>query len=365
MANAILNVVLKKLSSLIEKEIGLLWGVEKEMEKLSSTLSTIQAVLEDAEQRQPQDKVLQDWLRKLKHTAYVADDILDECATHAIPLESKEHNSGLLGKLSDCINCLQLPPFGQLPSLRDLQISGMIFLEYIDSDSRGSAATGGFPSLEVLNISELPSLKGLFKDDEPELFPRLRIMNINNCPKLMLPCLPSIEHLLIERCSELLLSSISNLSALISLYVDQCEEVVYLSEEMLRKLTVLESLTIENFPKLKGLPTTLANLTSLKLLHLSNCHELESLPEQALRGLHSLRRLVINGCNNVKSLYTGLQHLTGLESLGIGGLVHIGTFQTTRSLTGDVSGNDEAVSFTEEMLHRISFLAANRNVYQA
>ncbi|KAA8540693.1 hypothetical protein F0562_024388 [Nyssa sinensis] len=86
MANALLNVVLKSLKSLIEEEIGLLWGVDKEMKKLSSTLSTIQAVLEDAELKQLQDKALQDWLRKLKHAAYAVDDILDECATEAIAL---------------------------------------------------------------------------------------------------------------------------------------------------------------------------------------------------------------------------------------------------------------------------------------
>lgn len=83
MAEAILQVVIENLNSLMGKELGLLYGVEKEMEKLSSTLSTIQAVLEDAEERQPTDKPLQNWLRKLKDAAYELDDILDECATEA------------------------------------------------------------------------------------------------------------------------------------------------------------------------------------------------------------------------------------------------------------------------------------------
>ena len=83
MAEALLQVVLDNLNSLIKNELGLLQGYEKEMEKLSSTLSTIQAVLEDAEEKQLNDKALQNWLRKLKDAAYELDDILDECQTHA------------------------------------------------------------------------------------------------------------------------------------------------------------------------------------------------------------------------------------------------------------------------------------------
>ncbi|CAL5394451.1 unnamed protein product [Camellia sinensis] len=76
--------VLQNLNSLIQKEVGLLWGVDKEMKKLSSTLTTIQAVLEDAEQKQFQDKAIQNWLRKLNDAAYEVDDILDDCATEAL-----------------------------------------------------------------------------------------------------------------------------------------------------------------------------------------------------------------------------------------------------------------------------------------
>ncbi|KAH9695787.1 hypothetical protein KPL71_022914 [Citrus sinensis] len=93
MAEAILQVVLDNLNSLIKNELGLLHGVEKEMEKLSSTLSTIQAVLEDAEEKQLKDKALQNWLRKLKDAAYEVDDLLDEYKTEASRLadDNKVH----------------------------------------------------------------------------------------------------------------------------------------------------------------------------------------------------------------------------------------------------------------------------------
>ncbi|CAL5394458.1 unnamed protein product [Camellia sinensis] len=91
--------VLQNLNSLIQKEVGLLWGVDKEMKKLSSTLTTIQAVLEDAEQKQSQEKAIQNWLRKLNDAAYEVEDILDDCKTEALQYESKRLSSSSLKKV--------------------------------------------------------------------------------------------------------------------------------------------------------------------------------------------------------------------------------------------------------------------------
>ncbi|XP_028052102.1 putative disease resistance protein RGA1 [Camellia sinensis] len=70
--------VIENLNSLLQNKVALLWGVDKEMKKLSSTLSTIHVVLEDAEQKQLQDKAIQTWLKELNDAAYEADDVLDE-----------------------------------------------------------------------------------------------------------------------------------------------------------------------------------------------------------------------------------------------------------------------------------------------
>ncbi|KAH6757485.1 hypothetical protein C2S52_023353 [Perilla frutescens var. hirtella] len=90
MAEAFVQLVLDNLSSLIKEEIGLMMGVDDEMRNLSSTLTTIQAVLEDAEEKQIESKPIRDWLRKLNVLAYEIDDILDECATHV----SKVNHAG-------------------------------------------------------------------------------------------------------------------------------------------------------------------------------------------------------------------------------------------------------------------------------
>ncbi|KAL7219140.1 hypothetical protein ACSBR2_012253 [Camellia fascicularis] len=69
------------------------------MNKLSSTLTTIQAVLEDAEQKQFQDKAIQNWLRKLNDAAYEVEDILDDCTTEALQYDSKGLSSSSLKKV--------------------------------------------------------------------------------------------------------------------------------------------------------------------------------------------------------------------------------------------------------------------------
>ncbi|KAJ8648697.1 hypothetical protein MRB53_001720 [Persea americana] len=69
------------------KKLGLLFGVANEAKKLSSTLSRIQSVLSDAENRQIKEESVRLWLSELKDVAYDAEDILDEL--EYIALQSK------------------------------------------------------------------------------------------------------------------------------------------------------------------------------------------------------------------------------------------------------------------------------------
>ncbi|XP_058079926.1 putative disease resistance protein RGA3 [Magnolia sinica] len=81
--SGLFQVIIEKLASPILEQCERLWGVREEMGKLRSTLSTIKAVLEDAEEKQVNSKALQDWLGKLKCVVYDAEDILDDFTTEA------------------------------------------------------------------------------------------------------------------------------------------------------------------------------------------------------------------------------------------------------------------------------------------
>ncbi|KAL8499314.1 hypothetical protein ACS0TY_022334 [Phlomoides rotata] len=59
MAEAFFQVLIENVSSLIKDEVGSIMGVDKEIKKLANTLTTIQKVLEDAEDKQFQSKAIQ------------------------------------------------------------------------------------------------------------------------------------------------------------------------------------------------------------------------------------------------------------------------------------------------------------------
>jgi len=99
MAEAVLEIVLDNLSSLIQKEIGLFLGFDQDLQRLTSLLTTIKATLEDAEEKQFTDRAIKDWLLKLKDAAHVLDDILDECATEALEMEYQGFKYGLSYKV--------------------------------------------------------------------------------------------------------------------------------------------------------------------------------------------------------------------------------------------------------------------------
>ncbi|XP_043694556.1 putative disease resistance protein RGA3 [Telopea speciosissima] len=85
MVDAIVSSVIQQLGVIIQKEIEqevrLIIGVEKDIEDLSTTFTTIRAALKDAEDRQFKDASVRVWLQNLKDVAYDIDDVLDEWST--------------------------------------------------------------------------------------------------------------------------------------------------------------------------------------------------------------------------------------------------------------------------------------------
>ncbi|XP_039041570.1 putative disease resistance protein RGA1 [Hibiscus syriacus] len=83
-----LQVVFEKVASRVLKEVANRCGFKDEIQKLQRSLRMIQAVLEDAEERQAADKALKLWLTELKEVAYDADDLHEEFAPEAMLLEN-------------------------------------------------------------------------------------------------------------------------------------------------------------------------------------------------------------------------------------------------------------------------------------
>ncbi|KAL2662204.1 hypothetical protein AAZX31_02G028900 [Glycine max] len=79
MAEAVVEIVLEKLNSLIQKELGLFLGFDQDIKRIANLLTSIKATLEDAEEKKFSNRDIKHWLGKLKDAARILDDILDEC----------------------------------------------------------------------------------------------------------------------------------------------------------------------------------------------------------------------------------------------------------------------------------------------
>ncbi|KAL5718980.1 hypothetical protein ACHQM5_011824 [Ranunculus cassubicifolius] len=104
----LLGVIFDKLSSRVVKQFSLTCGVIEEIEKLSSALSAIRAVLQDAEKMQISEAAIIDWLRKLKDVAYEAGDIIDKCATEALIVPASGESIQVCNSFLTCIELKHL-----------------------------------------------------------------------------------------------------------------------------------------------------------------------------------------------------------------------------------------------------------------
>ncbi|CAB4267251.1 unnamed protein product [Prunus armeniaca] len=100
MAEALVSVVLEQLISIARKQIGeevrLVVNVDREVENLINHFNAIQAVLQDAEERQVKEARVRNWLRSLEDVSYDINDLLDEWNTEILKQQiEKEEKEGV------------------------------------------------------------------------------------------------------------------------------------------------------------------------------------------------------------------------------------------------------------------------------
>ncbi|GMI79658.1 hypothetical protein like AT3G14470 [Hibiscus trionum] len=261
-----------------------------------------------------------------------------------------------------------LPSFARLPHLKELRISELTELEYMDHNG----PNGGqgepepfFPSLTSLTLVECPNMKSWWKipvdnvKDETVIgastmtFPCLSSLCIKDCPLTSMPLYPSLDmHLFLKNTSSRPLkhtiqmditpsTSSLPLSKLKLFHMKNIGELATL-DEYLQNLASLKDLAIASCHWLKSLPAWLQQLTGLKSLKIKDCKELDlegmqlqwdllkylnrlvidNLPQLVslplwLQHLVQLKRLNIQNCSGLKSLFPVFQHITSLESLFI------------------------------------------------
>ncbi|KAL4597179.1 hypothetical protein ACB092_12G216300 [Castanea dentata] len=92
--------VLEKLGSLAFQEARLIWGAESDLGRFEKTLSTVKAVLLDAEEQQVHNQELTVWHGQLKEVFYDAQDVLDEFECEALRRQVVEMQGSTIRKVS-------------------------------------------------------------------------------------------------------------------------------------------------------------------------------------------------------------------------------------------------------------------------
>ncbi|AES69628.1 putative P-loop containing nucleoside triphosphate hydrolase, leucine-rich repeat domain, L [Medicago truncatula] len=256
-------------------------------------------------------------------------------------------------RITNCEYCMTLPPIGQLPSLKDLEICGMKRLEtigpefyYVQGEEGSCSSFQPFQSLERIKFNSLPNWNEWLPYEGIKLsFPRLRAMELHNCPELRehLPSkLPCIEEIVIKGCSHLLetepntlhwLSSVkkinidgldgrTQLSLLESdspcmmqeVVIRECVKLLAVPKLILRS-TCLTHLKLSSLPSLTTFPSS-GLPTSLQSLEIVNCENLSFLPPETWSNYTSLVSLELNrSCDSLTSF--PLDGFPALQTLDI------------------------------------------------
>lgn len=228
-----------------------------------------------------------------------------------------------------------LPPLGQLPFLKYLDIAGATEVTQIGLEFAGFGQPKCFPALEELLLEDMPNLREWIFYDSEQLFPQLTELGLIRCPKLKkLPPLPSTLTSL--RIYESGLKSLPELqngagpSSLMSLYINDCPNLKSLRVGLLAlRPTALKSLTIAHCEQLVSLPKECFRpLISLQSLHIYKCPCL--VPWTALDGgllPTSIEDIRLNSCSQLACvLLNGLRYLPHLRHFEIADCPDISNF---------------------------------------
>nr|KYP54419.1 Putative disease resistance protein RGA3 [Cajanus cajan] len=335
MAEALLGIVIENLRSFVQDDLATILGVDQQIQKLSSYLTAIRAVLEDAEKKQITSNAVKDWLQKLTDAAYVLDDILDECSIHSkssclsrvhpkdilfrrdVGKRMKDitqrfhdiHEERSMFQLSTGVTDKQGEDVDQWRQTSSVITEPIIYGRDQDREQIVEFLLGHASNSQDLSIYTIVGMGGLGKTTlAKQVFNDARVSKhfdltiwvscledfcVLNCPEVV--TLPSNMNQLTAlrevTISGTLLECFQGIPSLQRLYLSECSSL----PEWVGDMTSLKELQISGNRELRSLPSSIGKLTNLSVLMIYNCSELTSLPS-SIQYLTNLSELYIDCC---------------------------------------------------------------------
>ncbi|KAL9328436.1 hypothetical protein ACSQ67_003439 [Phaseolus vulgaris] len=305
MADPLLGIVFQNLQSVVKDQLATYWGVDQHTQKLSSNLTAIRAVLNDAERKQITRQAVQDWLQKLTDATYVLDDILDECSLQSKKVHSGDGRSSCLARVHPKDILFRFHIGKRMKDItqrfHDINEERSMF-ELRDGITEKQARNDDDDWRQTISVITEPIFCGRDQDREKIVkflledasknmaaFKKVEslrtFLDFGNIGQL-----PSNHYLRALRTTSSLLSPLNDLAHL-------------------RYLSVHGS-------SVASLLNSICQLPKLQILKLENCKELYGLPKDSTR-LQDLRHIVINRCESIAEMPPNIGKLRHLRTLSL------------------------------------------------
>ncbi|PWA37716.1 NB-ARC domains-containing protein [Artemisia annua] len=228
-------------------------------------------------------------------------------------------------RIAYCGNCMNLPPLGELPSLKTLVIQELNEVKVVGSEFLGTGIA--FPKLESLTFGDMSGWEVWSTRNGvvgAVMFPCLEELCIHDCPNLAavsLEALPSLRVLKLSSCGDGVLRSLIHAASSVTRF--SISGITGLSDEVWRGvmeyLGAVEELSIFHCNEIRYLWESEAEaskvLVNLRKLKVEFCSKLVSLGEKEEDGcnqLTSLRILCFSECKNLEhcNLPNNIEELT-------------------------------------------------------
>ncbi|MFS7908957.1 putative virus X resistance protein-like, coiled-coil [Helianthus anomalus] len=171
--SALVNEMVRRLTSAAIEEVGLLRRFKGDILRLKEDFEQIQAVLEDAEEKQVKEKAVELWLRRLRSASLKVEDVLDDISTETL-LQHLNKEKGIKYKVRALISQFKfrVRAAHKVKAIRtklDHIASTRFELNLISSDTShvDVGVEGEMPSRETSSLI-LDSSKILGRDEEVE-----------------------------------------------------------------------------------------------------------------------------------------------------------------------------------------------------